>query len=231
MFIFSGKVHLSRDAHGPAITFTLKRPGSHDINVDMVPTIPSTIPVAVNGWPRPDTRRAYSGDQIQAVREAGLHLVPKNDTTWCTSFSKAERAMFAALDRGNGCRKDVLKYMKKIVQDETSKSPNGLPGVSSHLVKVILFSVLFCSMITPPPLLVHGNMIDYAPTQITNCHRTAGFFQILTQSSGDCTAVVRWKFYLKGGSSIHRRACDCLVTGRFWSHRRACTCLVTGRFL
>ena len=137
MFIFSGKVHLSRDAHGPAITLTIKRPGSYDINVDMVPTISSSTPVEVNGWPRPDTRRAYSEDQIQAVQEAGLHLVPKNDTTWDISYSKAETAMFAALDRGNGCRKAVLKCMKKVIQ-----SPYGLPGVSSYLVKVTPFSPL-----------------------------------------------------------------------------------------
>lgn len=117
-------------------------PGRHDISVDITPSIPCKVPVSDNGWPRPGTRKAYSDRVIDDIKKVGTHLVPKGDTTWAVSYSKAEKAALSKIDEGNGCRREVNRIMKKYVQDCTSRSENGLPGVSSHIIKVgiVIFS-------------------------------------------------------------------------------------------
>ena len=129
-------VSLSKDAHGPALTATIKQPGKHDISVDVTPSLPSNIPVTANCWPRPDTRKALTGSQIDRVTNAGTHLVPKGDTVFATSYSRAEKELLRTIDAGNGCRRECHKVMKRFVQEYCSKSPDGAPGISSHILKV-----------------------------------------------------------------------------------------------
>ena len=115
----------------------------HDINVDVTPSIKYDIPITEHGWPRPATRRAVDKDLIDAVIQTGTHLVPKKDQFWSVSYSKAERTLLSSIDAGNGCRKKVYKMMKKSVQTCKSQSLDGLPGISSHILKVLSKKVYY----------------------------------------------------------------------------------------
>lgn len=134
-------VSLSKDAHGPALTATIKQPGKHDINVDVTPSLPSNVPVTANCWPRPDTRKALTGSQIDRVISTGTHLVPKGDVVFAVSYSRAEKELLRTIDAGNGCRRQCHKVMKCYVQEYCSKSPDGAPGISTHILKHQLFNM------------------------------------------------------------------------------------------
>ncbi|XP_060563965.1 protein mab-21-like 3 [Ruditapes philippinarum] len=130
-------IDISRNAHGPALTLMIHQDQgrNHDISVDITPSIPCKKPLTNNGWPRPNTRKAFSNRVIDDIKNAGTHLVPKGDNVWAISYSKAENAALLKIDKGNGCRREVNRIMKKHVQDCTSRSKDGLPGVSSHMIK------------------------------------------------------------------------------------------------
>lgn len=136
---FSG-VHISKVSHGPALTLTLVPfPGSgitHNISVDITASLYCYIPLSRFGWPRENTKRAFESEVINEVVKAGIHLVPKKDLFWAISFSKAEKSLLLRLDKDGGCRKYVTKIMKKFAMTCSSQSRNGLPGVSSHIIKV-----------------------------------------------------------------------------------------------
>ncbi|XP_053401579.1 putative zinc finger protein 840 [Mercenaria mercenaria] len=150
-------VDLSRDAHGPAITMTI-RPRKqftiqHHISVDITISLPSDKPIMK--WPRKETKKAFSEKLINDVKETGTHLVPKKDEFWAISYSRAERALFSRIDEGNGCRKFVYKMLKKYMQSCKSCSKNGLPGLSSHILKTqLLWS---CERRTAPEYWHHNN--------------------------------------------------------------------------
>ncbi|XP_060567539.1 zinc finger protein 423-like [Ruditapes philippinarum] len=150
-------VDLSRNAHGPALTLTIHPPKrykiQHDISVDITISLPCGIPI--EKWPRRETKRAFSEPLIKDVKETGTHLVPKKDEFWAVSYSKAERALFSRLDEGNGCRKFVYKMLKKYMQSCKSRSPSGLRGLSSHILKTqLLWS---CERHTSPEFWHHNN--------------------------------------------------------------------------
>ncbi|XP_053402947.1 protein mab-21-like 3 [Mercenaria mercenaria] len=143
--IWNQNVNISRACHGPALKMTIKpgrgSPVQHDINVDISVSLHCDIPITAFGWPREETKRAFSMEHINEVLKAGIHLVPKKDLFWAISFSKAERALLSILDADQGCRKYVAKIMKKHVMTCSSQSSNGLPGISSHIIKTqILWS-------------------------------------------------------------------------------------------
>ena len=137
---------LSRSSHGPALTLTIHPPKrykiQHHISVDITLSLPCDIPIAK--WPRKETKQAFSETLIKGVKETGTHLVPKKDEFWAVSYSKAERALFSRLDEGNGCRKFVYKMLKKYMQSCKSRSRSGLPGLSSHILKVTSLKRKFC---------------------------------------------------------------------------------------
>ncbi|XP_045194559.2 uncharacterized protein LOC123550191 [Mercenaria mercenaria] len=151
-------VDLSRDAHGPALTMTIHQRDrdltiQHHISVDITLSLPSDIPIMK--WPRKETKKAFSKKLINDVKETGTHLVPKKDEVWAISFSKAERTLFSRIDEGNGCRKFVYKMLKKYMQSCKSRSENGLPGLSSHILKTqLLWS---CERHTAPEYWHHNN--------------------------------------------------------------------------
>ena len=136
LFIWTG-VHLTRESHGPALTLTIMPPkaDSHHISIDIVPSLPSHIPLTSFGWPRPSTVKAFTRERIQAATDAGTHLVPKKDTVFDISYSKAEKALLENIDSGNGCRKKCHQVIKKYVQ--TFSSQNSASGISSHIFKVV----------------------------------------------------------------------------------------------
>ncbi|CAC5403941.1 unnamed protein product [Mytilus coruscus] len=131
-------VHLSRNAHGPAVTLTKSgSKGKHDINIDITPTIVNgCIPVNVNGWPRPDTRKVLPSDTIDKITIVRTHLVPKGDEFWNISFSKAEKELMERLDKGNQCRRQCYKMLKTDLQTWKLQSDDNFPGISSHLLKL-----------------------------------------------------------------------------------------------
>lgn len=115
--------------------------GKHDINIDITPTIGNgCIPVNVNGWPRPDTRKVLSSDTIDRITSVGTHLVPKGDEFWNISYSKAEKELMAELDKGNKCGRQCYKMLKAYLKKWKSQSDDNFPCMSSHLLKVKLIS-------------------------------------------------------------------------------------------
>lgn len=128
-------VKLSPTAQGPALTITIQQQNYNDINVDLVPSLPCDLPVGINGWPRKDTRKAFP-KKIDAVSKVGLHLVPKGDESWTISYSKAERELLEGIDDNNECRREVMKIIKSFLEKCKRESPDGLPGLSSHIVKI-----------------------------------------------------------------------------------------------
>ena len=138
--VSSSDVVLSPTAQGPAITITIKQRDYNDINVDIVPSLPCSLPVDINGWPRKDTRSAFS-KKIKSVLKAGLHLVPKGDETWTISYSKAEKALLDGIDINNEYRRGAMKILKKYLQTCKEDSPSNLPGLSSYIVKVMFLAL------------------------------------------------------------------------------------------
>ncbi|XP_060592409.1 uncharacterized protein LOC132747111 [Ruditapes philippinarum] len=133
-------VKLSPTAQGPALTITIKQEKYSDINVDIVPSLPCSLPVDIHGWPRKDSRSAFK-KKVEAVKKAGLHLVPKGDETWTISYSKAEKALLDGIDDNNEYRRGAMKLLKQFLQNCKEDSPSKLPGLSSYIVKIqILWS-------------------------------------------------------------------------------------------
>lgn len=130
-------VDLSPISHGPAITLTIKPGGGHHISVDVTATLPCDLDVTSNGWPRQGTRGVLSGDKIEKVMKAGIHLVPKGDEVWCISYSKCETALLDGIDTGNDCRKMCHQLIKRCIQIFGSKK--SASGVSSYIFKHQLF--------------------------------------------------------------------------------------------
>lgn len=136
---YSGTIDLSSTSQGPALTITIKQHNSNDISVDLVPSLPCSLPVTMHGWPRTNTRSAYTSKKIEAVIKAGLHLVPKGDETWTISYSKAERELLDKIDDGNECRRGVMRLLKSYLEQcKQAKASKGLPGLSSHIIKVCI---------------------------------------------------------------------------------------------
>ena len=121
--------------------------GSHHISLDIVASLPCDTPLTSSGWPRPSTTRAFRAESIQAAKDAGTHLVPKKDTVFDISYSKAEKALLENIDSGNGCRKKCHKVIKKYVQ--TFSSRNSASGISSHIFKVYVVVHALCPIGSP----------------------------------------------------------------------------------
>lgn len=135
IFLWTG-VTISPKAHGPALTITLMPllTGSHDINVDLVPSLPSNIPVTSCVWPRNASMEAFTKTRIEAAKKAGTHLVPKKDIVFALSYSKAENALLRGIDSGNECRRMCHQVIKKYLK--TFKSQRSAEAMSSHIFKV-----------------------------------------------------------------------------------------------
>ena len=132
-------VDLQREAQGPALTITVKRPGHHDISVDITASVPCDLSVSRGGWPRSSSKMVFTEEQIDETLGAGMHLVPKWDETWSISYSKAERALFEIIDKGHHCRRKVMQIIKRYVEICRSRAERGeFQGISSHIVKVRL---------------------------------------------------------------------------------------------
>ena len=133
LLCFQG-VHISHDAHGPALTLTIMPPSadSHHISVDLVPSLPCDISVSSQGW----QQNAYSSDVIEKVENVGTHLVPKDVLFFDTSYSKAERALMEAIGSGDTCHKMCHQVIKKYVKNFISNTPG--KGLSTHIFKVSL---------------------------------------------------------------------------------------------
>ena len=129
-------ITISSKAHGPALTLTLGPPlvDSHHINVDLVPSLQSNIPVTSRAWPRNASIEAFSKTRIEAAKKAGTHLVPKKDIVFALSYSKAENALLRGIDSGNECRRMCHQVIKKYLK--TFKSQRSAEAMSSHIFKV-----------------------------------------------------------------------------------------------
>ena len=125
-------VHLSREAHGPALTLTIMPPtaDSHHISVDVVPSLPCGISVTSQGW----KQNTFSSEIIEQVKTVGTHLVPKDVILFDISYSKAERALLEAIDSGKQCHKMCHQVIKKYVK--TFGSQTHARGISTHIFKV-----------------------------------------------------------------------------------------------
>ncbi|KAL4219560.1 hypothetical protein ACF0H5_022134 [Mactra antiquata] len=133
-------VHLNKNCHGPALTLTIVPPnGGHHISVDITPTVTSSEPARLS---RPDTIKAYDADTRARIEKAGYCYVPKQNELWLVSNNSMAQEMLSKIDSGNGCRRHVGKMMKKEVTTSASRSEDGLPGVSSHIIK---HHMLWCS--------------------------------------------------------------------------------------
>jgi len=139
--------------HGPAITLILttaltkQHKIEHEISVDFAVSIDTKLSVSIYDWPRPDTLKALSTEQIQYVREAGIHLVPKKELFWYISFSKAAGALLKHLDKVNECRLKCHKILKRDFKTWQSKSPSGMEGISTYVFKVIVIISFRIAMI------------------------------------------------------------------------------------
>lgn len=131
-------MYLSRDAHGPAVTLTIKDSNvGYDINVDISATIDeSPVPVSVYCWPR--ALSTIDEEKAKKVLALGTHLVPKHEELWKTSFSKAEKSYLHNIDRDNECRRKCHQLMKKDFEQMKSASTHGYPGISTHVLRVRL---------------------------------------------------------------------------------------------
>ena len=129
-------VILSRIAHGPAIQMIILQQGEHQISTDVTPTLACDVPVSSNGWPRPDTFLAFPQQLINNVVDIGCHLVPKGDTFWYVSYSKAETELLRGIDFDDGCRKMCHQFLKRCFDEYRSTSEEGAKGISSYILKV-----------------------------------------------------------------------------------------------
>lgn len=135
-------VTLNKGVKGPAVTLTVLQEGGPNISIDITLklTLPTkTLSVLDFGWPRKDTRKWLAESKITAVTEANLYLVPKGDKYWKISFASCERELLLDIDMNNTWRKGCLRIMKKKFMIWKSKSKTGFKGLSSYLLKVMMF--------------------------------------------------------------------------------------------
>lgn len=168
LVLFLSDVELSSTSHGPALTITIKRHHSNDISVDLVLTLPWSQPLNIHGWPRKNSRKVFNQNIVKDVEKKGLHLVPKGDETWTISYSKAEEELLANIDDGNQCRKEIMKFLKYYLDVCKTESSDGLPGLSSYIIKVITY--MYCYTVSVKFGFTNHGM-DY-PTQarLTEMH-------------------------------------------------------------
>lgn len=115
----------ARKPESPAYTllFSLEIRGKAPIDIDLVPAI------RIDGWPK-TARKLKSGTWIDdnAAKKAMqcFYLVTKRYPEdhpdvcqlWRVSFSHAEKELILHANKSdNGCRKDILKILKKIKED------------------------------------------------------------------------------------------------------------------
>lgn len=115
----------ARKPESPAYTllFSLGIRGKAPIDIDLVPAI------RIDGWPK-TARKVKSGTWIDdnAAKKAMqcFYLVTKRYPEdhpdvcllWRVSFSHAEKELILHANKSdNGCRKDILKILKKIKED------------------------------------------------------------------------------------------------------------------
>ena len=145
--------------HGPALKLTIVRPGDHNISIDITPSLPTDLPVTTHGWyyssltPHWRCNQPFDylkEEQANEVLRAGTHFVPKEDSAFKLSYSKAETALYKRLDGPNECRKMCHKMVKKFVQTFISQSPIGAPGISSYIFKVR--SLIYMSYVMRKPV-------------------------------------------------------------------------------
>lgn len=133
-------VDLSKTAHGPALTLTIRQTTGHIISVDLTPTVPCEhLSITGYGWPRPRTQQALDKKQTDEIVFSGMHLVPKGYELWYISYSKGETALMEKIDTGNKCSRNSMKVIKRLNQICRSGSTSGLPGISSYIFKQQLF--------------------------------------------------------------------------------------------
>lgn len=134
-------VEIDPKPHGPAINLKIYQPKSHDINVDLSPSIKTNhIGLIDYGWPRGNTKRAFPPELIKSVTNAGLHLVPKKPTCWYVSISLAGKTLMNEVDQqDDGCRKTCHKLLKADFQEWLYQTNNEISEVSTFVLKHQLF--------------------------------------------------------------------------------------------
>ena len=124
---------------GPAITMFITHSNvDHEISIDLSASIETDIPVGIYGWPRPETGKVLSPEQIKKIEAAGVILVPKHERFWYLSFSKAVTSLMQFIDGADECRRKCHKILKRDFMTWQSQSKSGLKGISTYLFKVII---------------------------------------------------------------------------------------------
>lgn len=135
--------------HGPAITLRIRPSRSarrstadnvkHDIFVDFAACIKvdkNKIPVSRYGWPRrPRTLQCLDKTIIARILDAGVYLVPKDNSFWYISFSNAAKILMKTIDTSpDTCRRMCHKILK--TDFHTWESEQAFPGISTFIFKV-----------------------------------------------------------------------------------------------
>ncbi|XP_070538632.1 protein mab-21-like 3 [Ptychodera flava] len=133
------KVRLCNRTHGPAITLKLLIGSDGGISVDLVPFVPNNgiglPPSVLETWPRM-WRRWPPADKVEEVKRVGIVSVAKDNLYWQTSYQLCEMALLEGIDRDGGCRKQCLRILKKLREDDWCRSTK--PVVSSYHLKTLL---------------------------------------------------------------------------------------------
>ncbi|XP_060593289.1 uncharacterized protein LOC132747804 [Ruditapes philippinarum] len=134
-------VSLNRGVKGPAVSLTIQQDDGPNISVDITPKLTlsnETISVTDFGWPRRDTNKWLTEDEIDSVICQQIYLVPKGDKYWKISYANCENELLRDIDEAKTWRKACLRIMKRKLMQWKSKSTTGLKEISSYLLKTTL---------------------------------------------------------------------------------------------
>lgn len=131
-------VKVEERSNGPAVTLNISNPRSHDISVDISPSLQTDrITLQRFRWKRPLTSTVLTKDVVDEIEGVKLHVVPKGNTLWTVSVSRAERVLMSRIDHDKGCRKMCHKLLKFDVRLWIRE--HKLKGISTILLKVLFF--------------------------------------------------------------------------------------------
>ncbi|XP_077865339.1 protein mab-21-like 3 [Saccoglossus kowalevskii] len=125
---------IKQRVQGPAITLDISHKDTV-ISIDLVPLVPDNgcglLPEVLSSWPR--SRVWPPADKVTEMKKIGNTSVAKDDEFWLTSFGRCELELIKEIDKDDGCRKECLRILKKLREDNWRYPPNKPVLTSFHL--------------------------------------------------------------------------------------------------
>ena len=129
---------ISPNPHGPALTLTWQKIGTHHISIDLVPALfTRSIKIDSFVWRRSFFTKNLRGCELaEKLSQDEILLVPKKQNEWLVSYEHTAKKMLKGLDSEKTCRKMCHRILKYDVLKWKSEAYS-YPGLSTYPLKVM----------------------------------------------------------------------------------------------